>query len=72
MAATLVPTYAHAIPSLSETIPTLPALGDLDINRTIVADAPVDRSNLTNARVVAKKLKATLGKPLTKAIPSMI
>ncbi|KAF8901402.1 hypothetical protein CPB84DRAFT_1777781 [Gymnopilus junonius] len=59
MAAAQVPTYAHAIPSLSETIPTLPALGDLDINRAIAANAPIDRANLTNAKVVAKAMKAT-------------
>lgn len=60
------PTYTHAVPSLSQAIPTLPALGDLDVNRAIMADAPIDPANLTNAKVVCKKLKATLGKSSTK------
>ena len=55
------PRYAYAIPSLSQAIPTLPALGDLDVNHTIMADTPIDPKNLTNAKVVVEKVKATLG-----------
>ncbi|KAF8153793.1 hypothetical protein B0H34DRAFT_719172 [Crassisporium funariophilum] len=42
------------------TIPILPALGTLDIDRAIVADTPIVRSDLTNARLVVERLKATL------------
>jgi hypothetical protein len=66
MAAPPGPKYAHAIPSLFQAIPTLPALGDLDVNRLIVANTPLDPANLTNAKVVAKKLKSTFGKSPTK------
>jgi len=62
MAAPPGPKYAHAIPSLFQAIPTLPALGDLDVNRPIVANTPLDPANLTNAKVVAQKLKSTFGK----------
>ena len=67
MAAAAGPKYAHAIPSLHQVIPLLPALGDLDVNRPIVANTPLDPANLTNAKVVAKKLKSTFGKSSMKA-----
>jgi hypothetical protein len=61
------PKYAHAIPSLFETIPTLPVLGDLDVNRRIQANTLLDPANLTNARLVAKKMKSAFGKSSMKA-----
>jgi len=64
------PRYAYAILSLSQTIPTLPTLGDLDVNRSVMADTPIDQENLTNAIVVVEKMKAILGKSRTKATSS--
>ena len=61
------PKYAHAIPSLFQTIPTLPVLGDLDVNHSILANTLLDPANLTNARLVAKKMKSAFGKSSMKA-----
>ena len=66
------PKYTHAIPSLLQAIPTLPALGDLDVNHPIAANTLLDPANLTNAKVVAQKLKSTFGKLSTKVISSEI
>ncbi|KAF9475038.1 hypothetical protein BDN70DRAFT_884204 [Pholiota conissans] len=54
------PTYSHDIPSLSQTIPALPPLRDLDVNRAIVSGSPIDAANLTNAKITAIRLKAAL------------
>jgi hypothetical protein len=56
------PTYPYKIQSLLQANPTLPVLGVLDVDREIIANTPIDPTNLTNAKVVATKLKATLGK----------
>jgi len=72
MAAAPGPKSAHAIPSLFQVIHTLPALGNLDVNRPIVVNTPLVPANLTNAKVVAKKLKSTIGKSSTKFISSEI
>ena len=57
------PTYPHDIPSLSQTIPALPAvLGNLDLNRPIVAGTPIDPAHLTDAKIVVRRLKARRGK----------
>lgn len=64
MAAPPAARYAYVIPSLSETIPGLPPLGNLGVNRAIVADTLIDVSSLANATLVAENLRATLGKLL--------
>ena len=63
MAAAPAGRYAYSIPSLSESVPNLPPLGNLDINRAVVANTPVNAANLRNAKNVAENLKATHCKP---------
>ncbi|KAG5635664.1 hypothetical protein H0H81_010483 [Sphagnurus paluster] len=46
-------TYPNAIPSLSQSIPDLPSLGDLDTNTSIHA------GHLKNAKTVLEQLKWT-------------
>lgn len=62
MAAPPPPTYPHNIRSLLQKNPTLPVLGTLDTNLAIVKNTPIDPTSLANAKFVAEKLKATLGK----------
>lgn len=50
------PRYMFPIPSLSHTIPALPVLGDLDVNREILPNALVNAEDLSNAQAVAKSL----------------
>jgi len=61
------PRYAYAIPSLSETVPNLPPLGNLDVNRAIFPGTPIDRANLAQAKAVVKGLQAAHGRYSPKA-----
>ncbi|KAG5635665.1 hypothetical protein H0H81_010484 [Sphagnurus paluster] len=57
------PTYPFAIPSLSKTVPDLPALGDLDTHVSINAGDPIDVAHLKNADLVVRKLISQLNAP---------
>lgn len=56
------PTYLHAIPSIYASHGDVPlVLGNMDLNRTIQAGAPIDPQNLLHAKLVAKGLRAMHG-----------
>jgi hypothetical protein len=56
------PTYPHDIQSIRDVHPNLPViLGNLDLNRRIQANTPVDRAGLVHAQEVAKILKEIKG-----------
>jgi len=51
------PVYTHAIPSIQDVNPNIPAvLAQVDLNRRIAANSDLNRDDLRQAKIVAKTL----------------
>ncbi|EDR13500.1 uncharacterized protein LACBIDRAFT_322473 [Laccaria bicolor S238N-H82] len=60
--------HAYAVPSLSATLLNLLPLGNLDVNRGILADTPIDPTNVAPAKAVVKGLQAVQDLPLNPGV----